>query len=525
MTGFFVYLVVILVASQLAPAPEIIGGVVIEAGTAIHQPLPDARLELGGSRSTLVVRADGNGRFTFSNLAPGRYRLTVTCDGFIRQEFPEPITLGGGKQPADIVFELERAPTAAGRVLNTYGEPIPNMMVEALHRSYDVRGNPRFVRTASAFTDDRGDYRIFWLDPGEYFFYATSPRTGNDMESVTAVAPTFFPGVNTPEDAKSVRMDAGRDVRVDFRIRDAALWKVSGQTIHGPTGRPLEAVITLTSPDGDPGLSQYHVQSSGRYPGEFSMDKVAPGSYILTARSGSGDQEVSAIQRIEIPSVITAPPQGYGVSVNLSPPLAVGGRLFVESSGVADLRGASVALISTDPDLPSPRSVLVQPDAQFVLNGMVPGSYVLGMSNLPLDLYLKAARFGQDDILEKPLALSARDEPQSLQILLGSDGGRVQAVANNDKRELHPGTIFVLVPEMALRSRRERYRLATSGQDGRAMLRGIPPGNYKLFAWERVEPYAYLNANFLRAYEDFGVPVRIASGDNPPVAVRLIPTE
>jgi hypothetical protein len=524
-TGSFVRLVAILVAAQLAPAPEAIRGFVIEAGTIIRQPLQDARLELIGSRSILVARTDGNGRFTFSNLAPGRYRLTVTCDGFIRQELPESITLGGGNQPADIVFELARAPTAAGRVLSTYGEPIPNMMVQALHRSYDVRGNPRFVRTASAFTDDRGDYRIFWLDPGDYFFQATSPPAGNDAESVTAVAPTFFPGVNTPEDAKSVRMEIGRDVPVDFRIRDAALWKVSGQAIHGLTGRPLEAAITLTSPDGDPGLSQYHVQSSGRYPGEFSMDKVAPGSYILTARSGSGDQEVAAIQRIEIPAVVATPPQGYAVSLSLSPPLAVAGRLFIDSSGIADLRGASVALISIDPDLPSPRSVLVQPDGQFVLNGIVPGSYVLEMSNLPRDLYLKAARFGQDDILEKPLVLSARDEPKSLQILIGSDGGRFQAAAYNDKRELHPGTQFVLVPEMALRSRRELYRLSTSVDDGHAMFRGIPPGNYKLFAWEHVEAYAYLNANFLQAYEDFGIPVRIASGDNPPAAVRLIPKD
>jgi protocatechuate 3,4-dioxygenase beta subunit len=525
MTGSFVHLVAILVASQLSPAPEVIRGVVIEAGTAIRQPLQDARLEISGSRSTLVARTDGNGRFTFSNLSPGQYRLTVTCDGFIRQEFRETITLGRGKQATDILFELERAPSAAGRVVNSYGEPIPNMMVEALHRSYDVRGNPRFVRAASAFTDDRGDYRIFWLDPGEYFFYAASPSAGNDIESVTAVAPTFFPGVNTPEDAKSVRLDIGRDVRVDFRIRDAALWKVSGQTIHGLTGRPLDAAITLTLPNGDPGLTQYHVQSSGRYPGEFSMDKVAPGSYILMAKSGSGDQEVSAIQRIDIPSVVTAPPQGYGVSLNLSPPLAMAGRLFVDSSAVTDLRGVSVALVSIDPDLPSPRSVSVQPDGQFVLNAVVPGSYVLDMSNLPQDLYIKAARFGQDDILEKPLTLSARDEPKSLQILLASDGGRLQTVAYNDKRELHPGTQFVLVPEMTRRSRRELYRLATSGEDGQAILHGIPPGNYKLFAWEHVEPYAYLNANFLQAYEDLGVPLRIASGDNPPLAVRVIPKE
>jgi hypothetical protein len=255
------------------------------------------------------------------------------------------------------------------------------------------------------------------------------------------------------------------------------------------------------------------------------MDKVAPGSYILTAKSGSGDQELNAIQRIEIPSVVAAPPQGYGVSLNLSPPLAMAGRLFVEFSRVADLRGASVALISIDPDLPSPGSVLVQSGGQFVLNGVVPGSYVLEMSNLPQDLYLKAARFGQDDVLEKPLTLPARDEPKSLQILLGSDGGRLQVAVPNEKRELYPGTQFVLVPELALRSRRELYRLATSGPDGHAILRGIPPGNYKLFSWEHVEPYAYLNANFLQAYEDYGTSVKIASGDNPPVVVRLIPKD
>jgi len=285
-TGSAVRLVAILLATQLAQAPEFITGFVIEANTAIRQPLPDARLELSGSGATQVTRTDGNGRFTFANLRPGQYRLSVACDGFVRQEFPETITLGVGKQPADIVFELERAPTAAGRVVNNYGEPIPNMVVEALRRSYDVRGNPRLLSAANALTDDRGDYRIFWLDPQDYFFYATSPPANNKIESVTAVAPTFFPGVNTPEDAKSIRLDGGRDVRVDFRIRDAALWTVNGQTIHGPTGRPVDATITLTPPDSDPGLSRYGAQTSVAGRGEFTLNKVAPGSYILMAKSG-----------------------------------------------------------------------------------------------------------------------------------------------------------------------------------------------------------------------------------------------
>ena len=150
---------------------------------------------------------------------------------------------------------------------------------------------------------------------------------------------------------------------------------------------------------------------------------------------------------------------------------------------------------------------------------------MLEISNLPRDLYLKAARFGADDILAKPLTLETREAANPLQVLLGSDGGRLQVSAYNGKGEPHSGAHFVLVPDVKRRDRREQYRVATSGEDGQAILRGIPPGSYKLFAWEDLEPNAYLSSDYLRAYEAFGVPVTIASSDNPPVSARLIPKE
>lgn len=39
-------------------------------------------------------------------------------------------------------------------------------------------------------------------------------------------------------------------------------------------------------------------------------------------------------------------------------------------------------------------------------------------------------------------------------------------------------------------------------QYGRFLLRGIPPGEYKLLAWEELEPRAYLDENFLRPIEE-----------------------
>src|SRR5207302_8237819 len=139
-TGFLLALVTL----QLTPSVGTIGGIVIKAGTTIQQPLLNARLELsGGPGPVRVLRTDATGRFVFYNLAPGEYRLAVTCDGFIRQEFPKKIVPGRGQQAGNILFELDAAPTAAGSVLDSYGEPIPNIVVEALRRRYDVRGHPR----------------------------------------------------------------------------------------------------------------------------------------------------------------------------------------------------------------------------------------------------------------------------------------------------------------------------------------------------------------------------------------------
>jgi len=515
---------------QSAAFPGTISGIIVKAGTPFEQPLRNARLELtGGLNSPIVMRTDLNGRFQFSNLAPGEYRLTVTCDGFIRQEFSKRIVVGRGQSVSNVRFELEPAPTAAGRVLDIYGLPIPNIVVEALRRGYDVRGNPRMVRASTAVTDDRGEYRVFWLDAGEYFFYASSPLPdGTELEPAPPVAPTYYPGVTTPDDAKPLRLDIGREVRVDFRLRrDGALWNVNGQTMNAMTSRSVGATITLTPPSGDPSLSRFRGQSSvaGPYQGQFSIGNVPPGSYIVTAKGLGTDEEMTASQRIVLRPLLVTPREGYTVPLRLRVPFSINGRFLVESREAIDLHQAKVGLVSIDPDLPSPRSVLARPEGQFTLSGVVAGSYVLEISDLPQDLYMKAARFGSDDILANPLTLESKETVSPLQVLLGTDGGRLPVDVSNSKGEPQSGAQFVLVPDNARRNRRDQYRLATSDADGHALIRGIPPGNYKLFAWESLEPNAYLNSDFLAGYEASGVPVKIASGDNLPVSARLIPKE
>ena len=518
-----------LIALQLAPPSNSIVGTVIKAGTAIRQPLRNARVELLGGSGTVaspVVRSDANGQFAFTSLAPGQYTLEVTCDGFIRQQSSIKIVAARGQPAANLVFEMEPAPTAAGWVLDTYGEPIANVMIEALRRGYDARGNRRLVRAARSVTDDQGEYRIFWLDPGEYFFYATSPPPeANDVKPPAAVTPTYYPGVSTPEDAKPLRLDIGREVRVDFRLRAADLWEVNGHTMDEVSGKPVGATITIAPPGEDPSFRQFHAQSpaTGFFAGEFAAGGVPPGSYIVAAKSKTGDQESIAYRRIELRPVLIAPDRGYGMTLSLAPPLSMNGRLLIQSTEAVDLRQASVTLISTDPDLPSPRNVFPRMDGQFTFNGVSPGTYVLDISGLPQDLYLKDARLGEQRVLEEPMTIEKHPPATGLQILLAADGGRMQVAVRDAKGQSRSGAHVVLVPDLARRSRREQYRVATSDENGQAMLRGIPPGTYKLFAWEKVEPNAYLNSDYLQLYEEFGLPLKISSGMNTPVAARLIP--
>jgi len=151
---------------QAPPATGNISGVVLKSGTVLQQSLPNARVELtGGPATPRTVRTETNGGFVFSNLLPGTYRLLVTKDGFIRSD--RKVVLSRGQQMPAIVFHLEPAPTVTGRVQDEYGEPIADVLVQALRRTYDIRGNPTLTSVASSLTDDRGQYRIYWVDPGD----------------------------------------------------------------------------------------------------------------------------------------------------------------------------------------------------------------------------------------------------------------------------------------------------------------------------------------------------------------------
>ena len=156
-------------------------------------PLKSARVALmrdhvGSGPRMYAATSDRDGRFNIQDIDPGRYEFLAIRTGYVDQPYQSQgtdspvLALQAGQQLSDVLFRLKMASVIAGHVSNEDGEGMAHVQVVALRKPSEAeiseeglpasrKPEPRAV--ASAQTDDRGQYRIFGLEPGEYYIKAT----------------------------------------------------------------------------------------------------------------------------------------------------------------------------------------------------------------------------------------------------------------------------------------------------------------------------------------------------------------
>jgi hypothetical protein len=110
----------------------------------------------------------------------------------------------------------------------------------------------------------------------------------------------------------------------------------------------------------------------------------------------------------------------------------------------------------------------------------------------------------------------------NLEIVVSSKAAQVEGIIRDDRSQPATGARVVLVPDVA-RNYPERFKEVVTDQNGRFVLSSIPPGDYKLFAWEALEPYSYFDPDLLRRHEQRGRPVRLVESSRETVDLRMIP--
>src|SRR3954469_13904008 len=173
--------------SKDAPPPPAgrISGRVLAADNG--RPVKRARVfataaELPGGRGMLT---DDSGVFDLTELPAGRYTLTVSKSGFVALSYGQrrplqagtPLQLADGQQLKGIEFQLPRGSVISGRVLDEDGDAMPGVMVRIMRYQY-LQGERRLTPAGNGQTDDKGQYRVWGLMPGEYYVNAIARGGG-----------------------------------------------------------------------------------------------------------------------------------------------------------------------------------------------------------------------------------------------------------------------------------------------------------------------------------------------------------
>ena len=321
-----------------------IAGTVVVAGSG--QPARRARVglsggnDVGGGRSTTT---DEMGRFSFNALPEGRFNLSASKPGHISGSYGQrqpgrpgtPIQLADG-QRLQVQLQITRGGVITGTVLDENAEAIPATAVRALR--YVMQSGQRTLQSAgNGQTDDRGVYRIYGLQPGEYIVFAT-PRNNNQSieagrqaelqeliqrteamarleavqaqaltermaqlrstiaasspsssdEAITGYAPVYYPGTTTPSSAATVTIGPGEEKGgIDFQYQVVPIARVEGIVTTTATQAPSNIQVSLVNTAfAMPGISPGSARPDAQ--GAFRIPNVPPGQYTLVARAQIG---------------------------------------------------------------------------------------------------------------------------------------------------------------------------------------------------------------------------------------------
>jgi len=306
------------------------------------RPVRRARVSLtsvGGGAVGQSVTTDDLGVFTFKDLPAGAYTLAASKPGYLDSIYGQrrpgtgrpgtPIQLIDGQHLEKLTFQLARGGAIMGTVVDEQGEPLFGQQVRVYR--YVRRAGERTLQSAGTdVTDDRGQYRIPVLLPGEYIvstFPRESPsdaavadlkkmaetlvvnaRAGADEQALVRMkeeiaraneikadetsesyAPVYYPGTTQASGAQSIMIEVGQErAGVDFQLQLVRTAKISGMVTAADGGTNALASTVIVLVDADqivPGVTARTARPDAD--GRFTIGGVPPGRYLIFARAAS----------------------------------------------------------------------------------------------------------------------------------------------------------------------------------------------------------------------------------------------
>jgi hypothetical protein len=513
--------VLVLFAFLLSPEDATsISGKVVDAITGAPLGKVQLRLEPISETSRQPVSAtasDSKGEFSFVGVEPGLYHLTGTRSGYLpaaygakRPDAPgTTIRIEPGQKVEPLTLSMKPFGVIAGTVRDREGEPQSGVQVRLNKWRYDARYNvrrPSWIDEAR--TDDLGQYRFANLSAGRYYLLAEPVEEVNGIVDRSGVerhlevdVRTFYPGVYEPSAATPVELGAGqRSSGVDITLVRTKVYRIRGQA-GSESGVPPPTRVGLLLGR----LDAFWFALSGERvtDGAFEFPAVPPGTYTLTASSTQGQWRYEASTPVTVGAADLE-----GIRVIVRPGAEVTGKIAADGEGKLPFSSFDLAFVCEGREYGSNLD-----SAGSFAAYLYPGRCRIHFHNSSSDasLYLKSARVGEQDALSQGLTISDPGKVR-LDLVVSKDSGVLEGTAAGSDYKSVPGATVLLTPlDISV----------TADQNGHFEFKGVPPGEYRVLAFDDIEPGGWLDADFSQGRESQGEKITVRAKQKSVVRVQI----
>jgi hypothetical protein len=331
----------------------------------------------------------------------------------------------------------------------------------------------------------------------------------------------WYPNAAPRSGATAVKLAVGATAgNIDMTWRRSRAVRIRGK-VTDPSGSAVGTPVVILSEKGaEAQLSNIGSVMAAR-DGSFEISGVPAGSYWLTARPGpasEGGQAAfgtgpvgatkRAVQSIEVKDAAIE-----GIQLELSFGRTVRGSVKTDGAGPA-IRPMFFSLTSMD----GLGSVTINPgnDGMFTANGAFPGIYELNTQNLAANSYVKSLRYGGKDV---PLTGFEFTGEGQLEIVLSNAAAILEgSITGADGKPA--GLAGVVV---AAASGPAPVRTGNADAAGNFYFANLPPGDYRVAAWDASTPEASDPPEVLAPYARYSKTVTLGASGHEKLPVTVVP--